>query len=126
MKKLLLAAVLALGLGANAQSINGINVSEIDSPFVELLGTGKMFSNKVTVEMDFGQNNKYWSSKDTRVLDENGKDVVFNSMVDAMNFMSRNGYKFEAAYVVSIPSGMGGYQNVYHWLMSKISKNEKI
>jgi hypothetical protein len=126
MKKILLAAILALGLGANAQSINGIKVSEIDSPFVELLGTGKMFSNKVTVEMDFGQNNKYWSSKDTRVFDENGKDVVFNSMVDAMNFMSRNGYKFEAAYVVSIPGGMGGYQNVYHWLMSKISKNEKI
>jgi hypothetical protein len=124
MKKIVLVIVFAFGLGVNAQTINGIKVSEIDSPFVELVGTDKIFSNKITVEMDFGQNNKLWSSKDTRVLDENGKDVVFNSMVDAMNFMSINGYKFETAYVVSIPSG-SGQQNVYHWLMSKKSINEK-
>jgi len=36
-------------------------------------------------------------------------------MVDAMNFMGENGWKFEQAYVVAL-----GSSNVYHWLLSQI------
>lgn len=43
------------------------------------------------------------------MVDETGKNIVFNSMVDAMNFMGKLGWEFEQAYVVT----MGG-QNVYH------------
>ena len=52
-------------------------------------------------------------------VDENGKPMLFNSMVDAMNFMAGLGWKFEAAYVISMPNPMGGAQHVYHWLLSK-------
>ena len=43
-----------------------------------------------------------------------GKKVEFNSMIDALNFMTTNGYVFEQAYTVTI-----GQSNVYHFLMSK-------
>ncbi len=109
MKKLLLLLVMMLACNfATAQH----------KVFCELLGHGKLFSTKVTVTVDFGQNQ--WQNN--KLVDENGKNLVFNSMVDAMNFMGKLGWEFEQAYVVT----MGG-QNVYHWLLSKtIEEDETI
>lgn len=83
--------------------------------FCELLGEGKFLSKKVTVTVDFGQKVSYWQSKTKQTLvDENGDKLEFNSMVDAMNYMGKRGWKFEQAYVVTV-----GQENVYHWLLSK-------
>ncbi len=83
--------------------------------FCELLGTGKFMSSKVTVRIDFGQKNNFFTqSTDNRLVDEQGKAIAFNSMVDAMNFMGNLGWDFKQAYVVTT-----GQQNVYHWLLSK-------
>lgn len=79
--------------------------------YCELLGTGKFMSSKVTVTVDFGQDAYGWNA---RLVDENGKSLSFNSMVDAMNYMGKLGWKFEQAYVVTASK-----QNVYHWLLSK-------
>jgi len=90
--------------------------------YCELLGHGKLFSTKVTVTVDFGQNQ--WQNN--KLVDENGKNIVFNSMVDAMNFMGKLGWEFEQAYVVTAGSGATA-QNVYHWLLSKyITEDEAI
>lgn len=91
--------------------------------YCELLGQGRFMSNKVTVSVDFGQYTSFWKSYSNQFLvDENGKKIKFNSMVDAMNYMGRLGWEFEQAYVVTV-----GQQNVYHWLLSKkISDDEEI
>jgi len=68
----------------------------------------------VTIQIDFGQENKIFSTKDTQVKDKNGKLVVFNSMIDALNFLSSNNYQFVNAYAITI-----GSQNVYHYLLKK-------
>lgn len=90
--------------------------------YAELLGQQKgLFSNKVKVSIDFGQNVSFWKSgSDNKLVDENGKDIVFNSMVDAMNFMGERGWEFVQAYVVT-----EGNQNVYHWLMTKEINSEE-
>lgn len=86
--------------------------------YCELLGTTKFLSQKCNVSVDFGQN----PYENSRLVDENGKSITFNSMVDAMNYMGELGWKFEQAYVVTVSS-----QNVYHWLLSKdISDDEAI
>lgn len=60
------------------------------------------------------------------LVDENGKNLSFNSMVDAMNFMGELGWEFEQAYIVTIGSGASA-QNVYHWLLSRyISEEEAV
>lgn len=82
--------------------------------YCELLGQGRLFSSKVTVTVDFGQDQ--WQNN--KLVDENGKKIVFNSMIDAMNFMGKLGWEFEQAYVVTAGSGASA-QNVYHWLLSK-------
>lgn len=97
-----------------SQTVNDIPIKDIDVDYVQIVGTSKLMSNKVTIEIDFGQENKYWSAKDTQVKDENGKLVVFNSMIDALNFLSINGYEFVDAYVISI-----GNQSVYHYMLKK-------
>lgn len=86
--------------------------------YCELVGTSKMLSAKVNVQIDFGQN----PYKDNRIVDENGKTKTFNSMVDAMNYMGSLGWEFKQAYVITV-----GSQNVYHWLLSKdIAEGEVI
>ena len=88
--------------------------------YCELVGTEKLFSLKVTVNVDFGQN-PYTNSK---LVDEDGKKITFNSMVDAMNYMGKLGWEFESAYAVTVGSGTSA-QNVYHWLLSKYMTDDE-
>lgn len=84
--------------------------------YCELLGTQGLLTKKVTVQVDFGQQTKFFS--DNRLVDEKGNVIVFNSMVDAMNYMGTMGWEFEQAYVVTLGTG-ASTSNVYHWLLSK-------
>ncbi len=115
MKKLVLFAVaLSLGFLVSGQTVNDIPIADIDVEYVQIVGTSKLMSNKVTIEIDFGQENTVWSNKDTQVKNKDEEVMVFNSMIDALNFMSKNGYDFVTAYAVSI-----GNQRVYHYLLKK-------
>ena len=97
-----------------SQTVNDKSIKEIDVEYVQIVGTSKLMSTKLSIEIDFGQENKFWTAKDTQVKDENGKLMIFNSMIDALNFMSKSGYDFVNAYVITISS-----QNVYHYLLKK-------
>ena len=89
--------------------------------YCELVGSSSMFSSKVKVTIDFGQETSFWKgNKDQQLVDSEGKDIKFNSMVDAMNFMGKNGWKFIQAYTIG--DGKNGY--VYRWLLYKDVKNE--
>lgn len=116
MKKILLAALFALcAFSGKAQSVNGTPLKDIDVQYIQIVGTSKMFSKKVTIEIDFGQHQKFFSTgKETQIRDAENKRVEFNSMIDALNFMSKHGYKFVQAYAFAV-----GNQNVYHYLMEK-------
>jgi hypothetical protein len=80
----------------------------------EILGIGRFLSNKVTVQIDYGteESTRFWG--DNRVKGPDGKPIVFNSMVDALNYMGARGWEFVQAYTVTV-----GQQNVYHWLLRK-------
>lgn len=109
----------ALSIFAQAEAIptNPIPDQETGTTrvYAELVGTGTNFfgNNKnVKVALDLGQ---YQSAfKSYYLQDENNKDIKFNSMVAAMNYMGQRGWKFIQAYVVT-----HGSQDVYHWLMYK-------
>ena len=116
MRKLFLILTLTI-LGFNyshSQSVNNIPLKDIDVDYVQIVGTSKVMSNKVTIEIDFGQHDKLFKSKDTQMLDENGKKIKFNSMIDALNFMSDNGYEF-----IDANAFVHGGQNVYHFMLKK-------
>lgn len=98
----------------SAQSVNGVPLEEIDAEYIRIVGISKLLSNQVNVMLEFGQQDKIWSGKDLAVVDSSGRSITFNSMIDAMNFMARYGYEFQAAYAITV-----GTQNVYHYLMRR-------
>ena len=97
-----------------SQTVNGVPIADINTEYVQIVGTAKLLSQKVSIEIDFGQENKLFNARDTQFRNKDGKLVIFNSMIDALNFMSENGYDFVDAYTITISS-----QNVYHYLLKK-------
>lgn len=113
MKKILvimLVAIVAFGFDTTASA-----EEPTQRVYAELLGSGTNFLNlnkNVKVSVDLGQ---FQSATEAyTLLDENGKDIKFNSMVAAMNYMGERGWKFIQAYVVTVSN-----QNVLHWLLYK-------
>ncbi len=84
MKKLILLSLIVLMSVPMFAQENTSNEKTRDSfLYAEILGYSKFLSTKVSVTIDFGQNTTLF--EDTRLRDENGKVISFNSMVDAMN-----------------------------------------
>ena len=119
MKKFLIVILLFSSISVYTQTVNDTPVSEIDAEYVRLVGTSKLLSNKVQIELEFGQKVKFFTTgKETFIKDEKGKNIEFNSMVDALNFLGKYGYEFLTAYAININN-----QNVYHYLMRKKNKD---
>lgn len=71
-------------------------------------------SSTIRVKIDSGEN------KDKIIQDkETGKDKSFNTMVDALNYMSKEGWEFVQAYTKSTP-----YESI-HYLLRKIEVNRQ-
>lgn len=113
MKKLLIITLLAIISFGISIKVSAEETTQ--RVYAELLGTGTNFLNlnkNVKVSVDLGQFQS--ATKAYTLLDENGKDIKFNSMVGAMNYMGERGWKFVQAYVVTVSN-----QNVLHWLLYK-------
>lgn len=83
--------------------------------YCEIVGTEKLLSKKVTISINFGQEQSMW--KDERLKDpKTGKRKVFNSMIDALNFMGSQGWELTQAYIITYQG-----QSVYHYLLKKPS-----
>jgi len=77
-------------------------------------GNTKFMSNKVTIRIDFGDNISDFA--DNRMKDpKTGKPMIFNSMVDALNYMGKQGWEFVQAYA----DMNSGNTTIYHFLMKK-------
>ena len=102
MKKLLLTLTLLLSLTSFAQTINGIPIQDLDVEYLQIIGTSKYMSSKVKVSIDIGQRTKLMSSNNdtARLKDKNGEVLVFNSIIDALNFMAAYGYEFIHSNIV--------------------------
>ena len=94
--------------------------------YCEITSINRLFSNKKTVELDFGQSAKFWSS-DRNLVDENGKTIDFNSALDVANYMARRGWELEEAYIeLNINNGTTSSPTT-HWVMSKmVTSDEQI
>lgn len=118
MKKIIAIAICLCGFtvfSAHSQTVNDVPLNEIDVEYIQIVGTSKFLSSKVIVKIDFGQRTKLFSTgKATILKDDQGKTLDFNSMVDALNFLSDHGFEFINAYAYALNN-----QSVYHYLMKK-------
>ncbi len=101
-----------------AQETDTIQSTKTKTVFAQIMGINKNvlgIGNKLSVEIDFGEEKNFWGNDGrNEVVDENGKEKKFNSMVDAMNFMGERGWVYTDSYVITV-----GQQHVIHWLLQK-------
>ncbi|VBB48593.1 conserved exported hypothetical protein [uncultured Paludibacter sp.] len=115
MKKLIFITVLMLSvIGMKAQT-NDSTIVASQFQYCEIIGTSGFLTTKVKINVDYGQETSFWNqAAKQKVLDENGKEIKFNSMVDALNYMGTQGWEFVQAFAVTM-----GNTNVYHFLMKR-------
>lgn len=113
-KSLLLSLLVISSLSTFCQTtIDSVNVK---ATYCEIVGTQGFFSSKLTIRIDYGQDNgSIFNPKDSRLKGEDGKAIKFNSMIDVLNVMHSEGWDFITAYVIG--DSQKGY--VYHWLLKR-------
>lgn len=108
-KLLVLCFLFMLALGVYAQN---------KRYYCEIKGVEKNFSSGLKIVFDFGNNPVYsaWGGliNKQKLVDENGEEIPFNSIVDAGNYMSDKGWNFQQAY-----TSVYGSQTIVHWIFYK-------
>lgn len=132
MKRIFLAAgLMLLPILSYAQDENILKQVEEEPAsyevYCELVSSvNGIFTNKVTVDIDFGQFTPFWSI-DSRLVDELGNQIVFNSMLDAANYMAKRGWVFKQAYVTQTFTKGDSSSPRNHWIMAKqVTSDEQI
>jgi len=105
----------------SAQTINDVPLKDIDVEYIEIVGTEELFSTKLTIQLDFGQENKAWTDKEYQVKNAEGKKIKFNSMIDALNFLSKNGYELIMPFAVTASN-----KSTYHYLLRRKKSPEQV
>ena len=86
--------------------------------YCELVATPRLLSNRVTIAVNYGEEKSIW--RDTRLKTDEGKLKKFNTVVDALNYMGKDGWIFINAF----PS-QNGNEQIYHYVFKKLfSKSE--
>lgn len=108
MKKIIIMGIFLLSaLMSNAQA----DTSKVEQ-YCQIIVTPKLLSNKVTIDVDFGEYKSFW--RDARLTTEGGELRKFNTVIDALNYMGRAGWIFINAYPVRV-----GETEIYHFAFRK-------
>lgn len=108
MKKIIVFFCLFIALKSNAQQAPS-NVEQ----YCEVVATGRLLSNKVTIDIDYGEQRSIW--RDNRLKDDDGKLKKFNTVIDALNYLGKDGWLLVNAF----PVANGNGPMVYHYVFKK-------
>lgn len=81
--------------------------------YCQIIASSRLLSNKVAIDIDFGEEKSIW--RDNRLKTYDGKLKKFNTVIDALNYMGKDGWIFINAYPVSIGSSV-----IYHFAFKKV------
>ncbi|HMG90752.1 MAG TPA: hypothetical protein VK589_11855 [Chryseolinea sp.] len=93
--------------------VNGVDINQLDIEFIEIIGF-QILPPKVQVVVYYGQPIKGF--EDQTIKDDLGKSIRFNGVIDALNFMYKNGWEYRDSFAVN--TGTGG--SVYHYILRKV------
>jgi hypothetical protein len=109
MKRIITVLVLFIAINASAQENGDTKVEQ----YCEVVATPKLLSAKVTIDVDYGDERSFW--KDNRLRDEGGKLKKFNTTIDALNYLGKQGWKLVNAFPVIV----GTNSQVYHYVLKR-------
>ena len=102
---IILASLLSTCLSAQVQS------TKVEQ-YCQVIASPRLFSNKVTIDIDFGEEKSFW--RDNRLKSYEGRVKKFNTVIDALNYMGKDGWLFINAYPVT-----SGGNTIYHFAFKK-------
>ncbi|MBL7740076.1 MAG: hypothetical protein JNK14_12740 [Chitinophagaceae bacterium] len=109
MKRILITAIVLFSmLAANAQT----DTTKVEQ-YCQVIAAPGLLSNRVSITIDFGEERSFW--RDNRLKTEAGKIKRFNTIVDALNYMGREGWIFMNAFPVRM-----GETDRYHFAFKKL------
>lgn len=108
MKKILIFVVVQLAALSSFAQGDSATIEQ----YCQVIATPRLLSNKVTIDIDFGEEKNFWT--DNRLKTYDGKLKKFNSIIDALNFMGKEGWVFINAYPVNL-----GNTAIYHFAFKK-------
>jgi hypothetical protein len=109
MKKILIIGFILIStLISNAQT----DTSKVEQ-YCQVIATPRLLSNKVTIDIDLGDEKSFW--RDTRLKTDGGALRKFNTIIDALNYMGREGWIFINAYPVHM-----GQTDIFHFAFKKL------
>ncbi len=105
--------IMALSVASVAFAQDGATAPQRTEEYCMVLATSNLLGTKVSITVDHGQEVKLFKNTGA-VRDDEGKLKKFNTVIDALNYMNEDGWKFVNAYVVTVNS-----QSVYHYMMKR-------
>ena len=95
-----------------------VTMAQKQTFYCEIKGHEKDLSSGLKIVFDLGTSSVYgtWNSLSgkQKLVDEQGDEIKFNSMVSAGNYLSGKGWKFLQAY-----SSVYGGNCILHWIFCK-------
>ena len=93
--------------------VEDVNINELEIKYCEIVGYNKsILGQKIVITVDYGQNYNLFQPQKIKKTD--GEVIVFNSMIEALNFMEDNGWQYVNNYAITMSN-----QNVYHYLLKR-------
>ena len=115
MKKLLLSLLLIMSVALSTYCQESKNDQSV---YCEIIGDGNFSGKKIKVEIFFGE----VIHDKIKQQAEKEKSKKFTSMLDALNYMAKEGWKLEQTYVITETSGVNRGCFFHYILSSKISE----
>jgi hypothetical protein len=110
--------ILVLALSAFVAASAQTDTTKIEQ-YCQVIATPRLLSNKVTIDIDFGEQKSYW--RDERLKTYDGKLKKFNTIIDALNFMGKEGWVFINAYPVRM-----GSTEIFHFAFKKLVSTKEL
>lgn len=82
--------------------------------YCEIVATPRLLSSKVTIDIDFGESRSIW--KDNRLKTDDGRLKKFNTVMDALNYMGKDGWRLVNAFPVYTTNST----QVFHYVFRKM------
>jgi hypothetical protein len=113
-------AIITTGLECFAQSSTDSNDRSV---YCEIVGMQKTFRGKVNITFEFGESLKWFANNQMKDV-QTGKPLTFDSIVDALNFMEKQGWHLSQAYSAAIHDQIA-YRYLLRRAVSTFSEEEK-
>jgi ABC-type sulfate transport system substrate-binding protein len=124
MKATVILLFLVLPSFSFSQTVNNIAIKDIDVEYIEFYALRKAFGGSTRyLYIDYGQQTSveiFARPDESKVKDDNGNEIRFNSEIDCLNFMVKNGYE-----LISNNERISGDSSYPVFLMRKIKIEKK-